>query len=46
MPGGYWQKVPIEPLPGDGVAPLPQGHEPVQLVGIADHGAHFAHAML
>jgi hypothetical protein len=43
MPGGYWQKVPPA-NPSDSVAPLPEGHEPVQLVGIADHSAHFAHA--
>ena len=45
MPGGYWQKVP-EHHPSDSVAPLPQGHEPVQLVGVADHSAPFDHLVL
>ena len=40
----YWQKVPADSHPSDSMAPTPQGYEPVQLVGLADHSALFAHA--
>ncbi|MQA40655.1 hypothetical protein [Rugamonas aquatica] len=45
QPGGYWREVPPD-NPSDSVAPVPQGHDAIQLVGVSPHSGHFEHAAL